>query len=280
MPLDSGRNEDVKQFLAVIGFSLLTIAGFAGFSNYGIPRIEPAPPPVQEKIDLSAMTMDQFVALGDRVLNGKGTCKLCHNELGRAPMLEQIIPNAEKRLADARYKGEAHDLEGYILESMVDPSAYVVVGFGKSGSNDTVSPMPDVSGGSIGLSEAELLAVIAYLQDSGGAEVTVQIPTDAGNAATEEVSAEERTPLEDPLEISAQFGCGACHIIGEDEGDIGPNLTKIGATRDKDYLRRAILYPNAEIAEGFEADIMPDDLGDTMFAVEVERMAEYLAGLK
>lgn len=270
----------MKQFLTVIAFSLLTIAGFTGYSNYGIPRIEPAPPPVAEKLDLGAMTMDQFIALGERVTNGKGTCKLCHNELGRAPMLEQVIPNAEKILADAGYEGEATDLGGYIYESMVKPSAYVVAGFGKAGSNDTVSPMPDVSGGSIGLSEAELLSIVAYLQDSGGAEVTVEIPTDAGEAEEEEAEAEEREPLEDPLEISAEFGCGTCHIIGEDEGDLGPDLTKIGASYDREYLRRALLYPNAEIADGYEEDIMPDDLGDTMFAVEVERLTDYLAGLK
>ena len=167
----------MKQFLAVIGFSLLTIAGFAGFSNFGIPSIEPAPPPVQEKIDLGAMTMDQFIALGDRTLNGKGTCKLCHNELGRAPMLEQIITNTEERLADSRYEGEAEDLEAYLVESLVEPSAFVVAGFGKKGTNDAESPMPNVSGGSIGLSEAEVAAVVAYLQDQAGAEVTVEIPT-------------------------------------------------------------------------------------------------------
>lgn len=270
----------MKQFLAIIVFSLLTIAGFSGFSNFGIPSIEPAPPPTQEKIDLGAMTMDQFIALGDRTLHGKGTCKLCHNELGRAPMLEQIITNFEKRLADSRYEGGASDLAGYIMESMLEPSAYVVAGFGKSGSGDTVSPMPNVSGGSIGLSEPELLSIVAYLQDSGGAEVTVQIPTDVGDAADEEVKLEEREPLEDPLEIIAEFGCGTCHMIGEDEGDVGPNLKSIGARRDREYLRRAILYPNAEIAEGFEEDIMPDDLGDVMFAVEVERLTQYLAGLK
>ncbi len=270
----------MKQFLTVIAFSLLTIAGFTGFSNFGIPRIEPAPPPKEEKIDLGAMTMDQFIALGERVLNGKGTCKLCHNELGRAPLLEEIIPNTEERLADENYAGEADDLAGYIMESMVKPSAYVVAGFGKAGSNDTVSPMPDVSAGSIGLSEPELLAIVAYLQDSGGAEVTVEIPEDAGDADEEEEEAEEREPLEDPLEIAAEFGCGTCHKIGEDEGDLGPDLTKIGALRDREHLRRSILYPNAEITEGFEADVMPDDIGDTMFAVEVERITDYLAGLK
>ena len=269
----------MKQFLAVIGFSLLTIAAFTGYSNFGIPRIEPAPPPKQEKIDLGSMTMDQFIALGDRVLNGKGTCKLCHNDLGRAPMIKQIVPNAEKHLTDSRYKGEAKDLAEYLMESMVNPSAFVVAGFGKAGSNDTVSPMPDVSGGSIGLSEPELLAIIAYLQDSAGADVTVEIPTDAGDVAEEE-EAEEREPLEDPLEIAAEFGCGTCHKIGEEEGDLAPDLRTIGATRDREFLRRSILYPNAEITEGFEEGMMPDDLGDQMFAVEVERMTEYLAGLK
>ena len=61
---------------------------------------------------------------------------------------------------------------------MVDPSAYVVAGFGKAGSNDSESPMPNVTAGGIGLSEAEVAAVIAYLQDLAGAEITVEIPTD------------------------------------------------------------------------------------------------------
>lgn len=269
----------MKQFLTVIAFSLLTIAGFTGYSNFGIPRIEPAPPPVEEEIDLGAMDMDSFIAFGERTLNGKGTCKLCHNELGRAPMLEDIIPNTEERLKDPDYAGEADDLAGYIMESMVKPSAYVVAGFGKAGSNDTVSPMPDVSAGSIGMSEAELLAVTAYLQDSGGAEVTVEIPTDVGDVEEEE-EAEEREPLEDPLEIAEEFGCGACHKIGEEESDMGPDLTKIGATRSRDHIRNSILYPNDEITEGFEADMMPPDLSEQMFAIEVERIANYLAEQK
>ncbi len=101
-----------------------------------------------------------------------------------------------------------------------------------------------------------------------------------GNAANEEADAEVRDPITDPLEIATEFGCGTCHKIGEDEGDLGPDLTTIGATRDREYLRRSILYPNVDLAEGYEADIMPDDLGDTMFAVEVERITDYLAGLK
>ena len=48
-----------------------------------------------------------------------------------------------------------------------DPSAFVVAGFGKKGTNDSESPMPNIAAGSVGLSEAELKAVVAYLQQSG-----------------------------------------------------------------------------------------------------------------
>lgn len=162
-------------FLKVTVFSLVTIGLFAAYSNYGIPVITPAPPPVEEKIDLGEMTMDQYVALGGRIVEGKGTCTLCHNELGRAPLLDNVAVVADERLADERYKGEAGDAESYLMESLVDPSAFVVVGFGKAGTNDTVSPMPDVSSGGIRLSGAELGAVIAYLQDMAGMEITVEI---------------------------------------------------------------------------------------------------------
>ncbi len=275
----------MKNLLAVTAFTLLTVAFFAGFSNYGIPQIEPAPPPKEEKLDLGAMTMDQFVALGDRIFNGRGTCTLCHNAVGgRAPLLDRAAVVALERLADPRYQGEATDAESYLHESMVKPSAYVVAGFGKTGTNDTVSPMPDVSSGSIGLSEAEILAVIAYLQQIAGTDITVEIPTDAAEAAETaaagEAEGEPRPPYKTPEEAISEFTCGACHKVGSEEGDVGPDLRKIGAKRDKEYLRRAILDPNAEVAKGFERDLMPTDYGVQMYAQELEMIVDYLAGLK
>ncbi|MFQ5623447.1 MAG: hypothetical protein ACE5FS_08625 [Paracoccaceae bacterium] len=275
----------MRQFLAVVAFALVTVGFFAGYSNFGIPQIEPAPPPKQEKLDLSSMTMDQFIALGERIFNGKGTCTLCHNSLGRAPMLDKVGETAPQRLADPRYQGEAANIEEYLHESLVDPSAYVVAGFGKTGTNDTESPMPVITGGSIGLSEPELAAVIAFLQDNGGAEVTVEIPTDLGSAedtATSESAGdgEPRAAILDPRELIGEYSCEACHTIGEEAGDVGPNLSHIGAARDRDYLRRALLDPNADLAEGFEADLMPADLGEQLYAAELEILVDFLAGLK
>ncbi|MEE9194977.1 MAG: c-type cytochrome [Alphaproteobacteria bacterium] len=270
----------MRTFLAVVIFSLLTVGFFAGYSNYGIPQIEPAPPPEEEVLDLAAMTMDEFVALGGRLYEGRGTCTLCHNEVGgRAPLLEEAAAIAAERLADARYQGEADDTESYLYESMVDPSAYVVAGFGKSGTGDTVSPMPNMMTGRVGLNEAEIRSVVAFLQDLGGFEVTVEIPTEAVEDEPEEAG-EPRPPFATPEEAIAEFACGACHKVAGEEGELGPDLTSVGARREKDDLRRSILRPNADIAEGFEADMMPDDYGEQLYAVELEMLVDYLAGLK
>ncbi len=270
----------MKNFLKVAVFSLLIIFLFAGFANFGVPRIEPAPPPTEEKVDLSSLTMDQFLVLGEKIYKGKGTCTLCHNALGgRAPLLEKAAAVSATRLKDSRYKGEATDIESYLVESMIKPSAFVVAGFGKKGTNDAVSPMPDVSTGSIGLNEVELAAVTAYLQDLGGVEITVKIPKDAGDSAGEEEE-EQRKPYETVEDILSEVGCGACHKVGEDEGEQGPNLTKIGATRSATHIRKSILDPNAELSKGFEKDLMPKDYGTQLYASELEMLVNYLAKLK
>ena len=161
-----------------------------------------------------------------------------------------------------------------------------MAGFGKKGTNDSESPMPKVSSGSVGLSDAEVAAVVAYLQDKGGIEVTVEIPTAIGEEPDEdaeanlEEEAEPRELISDPRELLAMFTCDACHVITGEGGDVGPDLSKIGATRDRDYLRLAILNPNADIAEGFEADMMPADMGEQIYVAELEILLDFLAELK
>ncbi len=275
----------MRKFLTVVAFMVVSIGLFAGYSNFGIPQIEPAPPPTEEKIDLGSMTMDQFVALGERLFKGKGTCTLCHNSLGRAPALDVISANAQARLDDPGYKeggGEATNIEEYLIESLVKPSAYVVAGFGKKGTDDKESPMPDTSSGSISFSQTELTAVIAFLQDNAGLEVTVEIPSDLDSSVEddEDEDSEPREAFTEIQDIVDNFDCEACHTITEEAGDAGPNLSVIGAKRDRDYLRRALLDPNADIAEDFEEGMMPDDLGQLIYASELEILLDYLSALK
>lgn len=269
--------------LKVSVFALLMVGFFAGYANYGVPRIEPAPPPREELFDVGAMTMDDFIALGARIFAGKGTCALCHNALGgRAPMLDDLSSLASLRLEDPSYRGQASDLESYLYESMVETSAYVVDGFAKAGSGGAVSPMPDVTGGGIGFSEVELRAVIAYLQDASGLDVTVTIPADADTEAeTEETSDQGPRPVfASPEQIISELSCGMCHKVAGEEGELGPDLTSIGLDKSRDYLRTAILDPDVDIAEGFEPEMMPADYGEQLYAKELEMLVDYLAASK
>lgn len=54
----------------------------------------------------------------------------------------------------------------------------------------------------------------------------------------------------------AEAQCVRCHRIAGQEsegGQVGPELTKIGAQKDRIYLMESILFPNKHIAEGFQS---------------------------
>ncbi len=51
--------------------------------------------------------------------------------------------------------------------------------------------------------------------------------------------------------IYLKSGCSACHTVGVEGGVLGPDLSRIGARRDRAYLRRALLDPEADIPESF-----------------------------
>ena len=84
----------------------------------------------------------------------------------------------------------------------------------------------------------------------------------------------------------AQFGCGGCHTIeGVSAGQVGPDLTHIGGSRDSDYIRQSILDPDAVIASGCPGGacppgVMPQSFGDSLTAEQVDTLVDYLGSLK
>lgn len=43
-----------------------------------------------------------------------------------------------------------------------------------------------------------------------------------------------------------------CHKAAGEGGEVGPDLTKLGAGKSREYILESIVYPNKNIAAGFE----------------------------
>ena len=273
--------------LKVMAFSLVVLLSYTLFANI-LPQVQSDPPAEEEPLVPDGMDVAGLVAWGEVLFSGKGTCTLCHTNRGRAPDILALDLGAEfaARLADPQYTGKAKDLEGaeavrvYVEESMIEPSAYVVAGFGKKGTGDKVSPMPAVNVAPILLSDTEIDALTAFLQSRAGVDVTVPLPTAAADGAGEaDAVEEEEGPAETAEAALEKFACSACHDLGGSEAEVGPKLGGLGARIGRDGVREAILDPNATIAEGFEPDMMPGDLGAQMRVSELELVLDYLMAL-
>lgn len=263
-----------------VGFSLFLTLIFTLVTHL-LPQVE-GEAPVEKKIDLAALTMDDFIAMGEDLFNNKGTCTLCHKPppIGRAPDVQglDMVATSSERMQDERYKGIATDAESYLRESMVDPGIYVVAGWGKKGTNDTESPMPAIHKAPIELSDVEIDAIIAYLQAKDDNEVTVELPTEvpAAVADTSAVAGSAPLPAATPEEAIKKYGCLACHAMMGSEAALGPALTDTGARLSVDEIRQSIINPAAVIAEGFPAGVMPADFAAKMTVKELEMIVSLL----
>ncbi len=59
-----------------------------------------------------------------------------------------------------------------------------------------------------------------------------------------------------------ELGCVACHAIGGIGGEVGPDLTSIGASAPTDYLVESLIAPNAKIKEGYHSVILETHDGE------------------
>ena len=264
----------MKELAKPLIFSVALILAFASVT-YVLPQMK-GEAPKEETVAVGSLTMDSFIELGEKLYHGKGTCALCHNKLGRAPDLltYDVAKKALERMSDSRYQGKAKDAEGYLRESMLEPSAYVVKGFGKKGSDDTESPMPAVNQPPIQLSDVEISAIVAYLQKKDGNTVTVALPTAAPAVEKDEPKGAQPTPAKTPEEVIAKYGCMACHAILKSTAALGPNLNDVGKRLKVGQIRNSIIDPKAEIAQGYPP-IMPPF--PSMTITELEMVVGFLA---
>jgi mono/diheme cytochrome c family protein len=145
-----------------IGILVLATTGFYTYVGQMVPQKEVQPP--QEIAVGTDLTTADMVKVGRQIMEGKGLCLTCHTigKTGalRFPDLEGVDVRAKSRVAGLS------DVE-YFAQSMYEPNSFVVPGFPPG--------MPTVNQPPIGLTDQEILCVIAYLQTLGGSPtVTLQ----------------------------------------------------------------------------------------------------------
>ena len=145
-----------------IGALVLATTSFYAYVGQMVPQSEVQPP--QETVIRADLTTADMVTVGREIMDGKGLCFTCHT-IGRTgalrfPDLAGVAGRAAERVPGLS------DVE-YFAQSMYDPNAFVVPGFNPG--------MPVINRPPIGLTDQEILCVIAYLQSLGGTPtVTLQ----------------------------------------------------------------------------------------------------------
>jgi len=128
-----------------------------------------------------------------------------------------------------------------------------------------------------------LLLILAFtLVACGGGSA----PEEAADASGGDAAAGEAVFAQ--TLVGTQPGCITCHSLEPGVTLVGPSLAAIGADAGsrvsgqsaEDYLRQSIQEPDAHIAEGFSAGLMPAALADELSAQEMSDLVAYLLTLE
>ena len=82
--------------------------------------------------------------------------------------------------------------------------------------------------------------------------------------------------------------CNSCHSLEAGVVILGPSLATIGAEAGsrvsgqsaEEYLRIAIVDPNAEVVEGFAANLMTSNYGSQLTEQQIQDLVAYMMTLK
>jgi mono/diheme cytochrome c family protein len=146
-------------------------------------------PPEKKALDLTKIkTKEDMVQIGQDIFYSKGQCALCHAigaGSGRCPNLSGV---------GARLTRE------FIYETLTKPDAYVKLDFTTALPVNFSAQMPAIDKPPIGLTEEELITIIAFVQSNGG-KVTVTPEDLARLADGPPMEMHDLTPEVEPAEL-------------------------------------------------------------------------------
>ena len=176
-------------------------------------------------------------------------CGVCHT-LAQAGTTAQIGPNLDDAFASARASGQNSDTIEGIVKAQVE--------YPRPENGDPAVSMPsDIVSGQ------DLDDVAAYVGSVAGVPGAAPPTVPGGPGA----------------QVFANNGCGGCHTLAAagSGGVTGPNLDEVLVSGDTfAEIEKMIVDPNAEIAKGYPANVMPANFGQTISKKEIEQLVEYL----
>ena len=176
-------------------------------------------------------------------------CGVCH-EMAQAGTTAQIGPNLDDAFAAARSAGEGGEtIEGIVKAQVENPRP--------SNDNPADSMPAEIVEGQ------DLEDVAAYVGMWAG------VPG----------AAPPKVPGGPGAQVFANNGCGGCHTLAaaNSGGVTGPNLDEyLAPDDDVAGIEEMIVDPNAEIAEGYPASVMPQNYGQLLTKKELEDLVKFL----
>jgi cytochrome c oxidase subunit II len=72
--------------------------------------------------------------------------------------------------------------------------------------------------------------------------------------------------------------CGSCHQLADagTQGEVGPDLDKVLAGKNADFVHESIVDPNAEIAPGYQPNVMPGNFEQLLTEQQLQSLVDYL----
>ncbi len=176
-------------------------------------------------------------------------CGTCH-AMAQAGTTAQIGPDLDAAFAAARAAGETDStVEGVVTAQVENPRPMT--------DNPAVSMPANLVTGQ------DLDDVAAYVGMYAG------VPG----------AAPPKVPGGPGAQVFASNGCGGCHTLAAAEagGTVGPDLDEVLGGQTVKMIEESIVDPNAKIAKGFSANVMPANYKSLISPAELKELVEFLA---
>jgi cytochrome c oxidase subunit 2 len=119
--------------------------------------------------------------------------------------------------------------------------------------------------------------------ESGPAETepapTTSVPAETAPTETTGGATGDPAAGKEIFTTTAQPPCASCHTLAEANasGTVGPDLDQVLKGKDAAFIHESIVEPDAEVASGFTAGIMPGVYGDQL---DDQQLADLVAFLQ